>query len=76
MSVQVKDCVTPIIDTSYAVAYPKGNFASGRAEDFLVFHTTFALCANVVWKRSNRTMLPEANLASTGSNVQFERATA
>jgi ABC-type tungstate transport system substrate-binding protein len=37
--------VTRVIDTSYAVAHPKGNFASGRAEDSLLFHKNVALRA-------------------------------
>jgi len=63
--------VSSISYTSYAVAHPKGNFASDRAEDSLLFHTTFARCANVVWKRSKHTMLPQANRASIWANVQF-----
>ncbi len=37
--------VSRVIDTTYAVAHPKGNFASGRAEDSILFHKNFARSA-------------------------------
>jgi len=40
------DRVSPMIYTSYAVAHPKGNFASGRAEDSCLFHKEFSRSEN------------------------------
>jgi hypothetical protein len=55
----VHGCVV-LIHTSFAVPNLKSNVASGRAEDPMLFHKTFAHRANVLWKRSKRTMLPQA----------------
>jgi hypothetical protein len=46
---------------SYAVGSLEGDIASGRAEDFILLHKTFAQRANVLCKRNKSTMLPPAN---------------
>jgi len=46
MSFQVSDCVTPVINTTYAVVDPIGDSASGRAEETIFFHKKFAQSAN------------------------------
>ncbi len=46
----MNDRVSRVNNTTYAVAHPKGNFASGRAEDSILFHKILHIVQNFVKK--------------------------
>jgi hypothetical protein len=64
--------ISPVIYTSYAVTDPKERWASGRAEGTRSFSHKNSQREFLCEKEKRSTMLPQANQASTWSNIQFE----
>jgi hypothetical protein len=57
----------------YAVSNGKEDLASSRVEETFFILQKFLLCKNFCKIKIKSTMLPQANLASIGTDVAFEQ---